>query len=100
MPVVPPSGGDLLPHVPDLPSVPASPRTGGLGGPGGIGLETFKKNLEGKAKFTKVTTREDTVGELEDDEGHIVAKLYRSQVVRRGAEESMVVTCLFWAAVP
>ena len=64
------------------------------------GLETFDENLEGEAKFSRLISREDTVVELEDDEGKLVAKLYQSQVMRRGAEEAMVVTCPFWAVVP
>ena len=38
--------------------------------------------------------------ELDDEEGHVVAKPCRSQVVRRGAAESAVVTCPFWAVMP
>ena len=49
--------------------------------------------MEGKAKFAKVATAVD----LEDDEGHIILKLYCSQVGWRCADEPRVRTCPVWA---
>ena len=57
-----------MPAVPSVPACAWSP-TGHVDWevPESPGLEAFQVNSEGKAKSTKVTSREDTVVEFEDD---------------------------------
>ena len=96
--------GGLLPDVAVVQSDPASPWSPegevDRAVPEVPGLESYEENFKGKPNFTKVISREATVVELDDDEGHGVAQLYRSHVVQRGAEQSLLVTSPFWGVLP
>ena len=65
VPVMPRNGGELLPAAVDVPSVRAYPRSPTAEVEWAVlqvpRLECFKQNLEGKAKFTKVSSRVNTV---------------------------------------